>query len=226
MIKLFIILLIQINATLILAQEFDVAQHQIRMGVAMLTEQFKSIKDYEDIYEISNFGRVKSLKRTFWASHHNETKMVCAEKILKGMVDKKGYVNVYLSKKGKSKRFRIHNLVWDHFGDKERDVQILVTDHIDEDKQNNNISNLQLLSNSDNVRKTQLIQKGYTGICFDKKNKTNSWMARYKKNGKQKHLGYFPTKEKAFERFINELKYNGEFNEKLFKKYCSNFNFI
>ena len=35
------------------------------------------------------------------------------------------------------------------------------------------------------------------GVAFDKKNKTNPWMAFLKLDGVRRHLGYFPTPEAA-----------------------------
>lgn len=38
---------------------------------------------------------------------------------------------------------------------------------------------------------------GFKGVAFDKKNKTNPWMAFLKLDGVRRHLGYFPTPEAA-----------------------------
>ena len=61
-------------------------------------EIWKDIRDYEGIYEISNFGRVKREK-----------------KILKSSKNSMGYYLVSLSKNGKSKTYSIHRLVAETF---------------------------------------------------------------------------------------------------------------
>jgi hypothetical protein len=69
-------------------------------------------------------------------------------------VDKDGYLEVCLSQivDGTQKRFyrRVHRLVWETFNGKIQDN--LTIDHIDKNTQNNNLSNLRLLSREDNTR--------------------------------------------------------------------------
>lgn len=54
------------------------------------------IRDYRGLYQISNLGRVKSIKN---------------KKILKTRKDKKGYIQVGLSKNNKLKTCKVHRLV-------------------------------------------------------------------------------------------------------------------
>ena len=98
-------------------------------------EQWKPIKNFPR-YEISNYGRVKSLKGK--------------EKILTPYINK-GYCDISLSNDGQRKHFLIHSLVWSHFSDiPQGDLQI---DHRDENKINNHIDNLQLLTCKENINK-------------------------------------------------------------------------
>ena len=79
-----------------------------------------------------------------------------------------------------------HNLDWDiHFKPQENPI-----DHIDENKQNNNISNLRVGTISLN----QQNQKNVKGYCWDK-NKQRYFAV----NGKRHHLGNYKTKEEAIE---------------------------
>lgn len=64
-------------------------------------EEWRPIKDYEGLYEISNLGRVKSLNY----------KRTGKKKILKNMECGNGYLTVSLTKNGKQKVFYIHRLV-------------------------------------------------------------------------------------------------------------------
>lgn len=60
-----------------------------------MTEIWKDIKDYEGLYQISNFGRVKALEKTVW---NGKTYLYFSEKIRKLNVDKDGYLNITLNK--------------------------------------------------------------------------------------------------------------------------------
>jgi hypothetical protein len=65
-------------------------------------EVWKDIKNYEGLYEVSNFGNVRSLKYG-------------KIKYLKPAKNKGGYYFVILCKNGKTKNFRIHRLVANAF---------------------------------------------------------------------------------------------------------------
>lgn len=59
------------------------------------------VYDYKGLYQVSNMGRVKSLK------YHKTNN----EKILKFIKSKKGYLRVCLCKNQKTKKFLVHRLV-------------------------------------------------------------------------------------------------------------------
>lgn len=111
----------------------------------MKKEIWKDIKGYEDLYQVSNLGRIKSL-------HYKNTMQ---PKILKPVEHKNNYLFVYIGGKQKS----IHRLVMETFKpDKsnfksmpyenrnEIDYSKLEINHKDENKQNNDISNLEWCS--------------------------------------------------------------------------------
>lgn len=115
-----------------------------------MQELWKPIKNYEGLYEISNLGNVKAL------NFHREKK----EKLLKPKIDKYGYLCVRLSKNGKLKDFSIHRLVANAFiGESD-----LTVNHKDKNKQNNNIKNLEYMTNKDNVRYSQATKIKATNI--------------------------------------------------------------
>jgi hypothetical protein len=89
------------------------------------------IEGYEGLYEVSNFGRIKSLG-------NNKTRKM---KILKTVEGRDGYLLVNLSKNGKVKSFQVHRLVAEAFIPNWFDNQEV--NHIDEDKKNNHIDNLE-----------------------------------------------------------------------------------
>lgn len=94
-------------------------------------EIFKDIVGYEGLYQISNYGRVKSLG-------NDKTRK---EKILKPWKNSYGYLYVRLSKDGKMKPFLVHRLVLQTFNpvDNMNELQV---DHINMDKTDDKLSNL------------------------------------------------------------------------------------
>jgi len=105
-----------------------------------LFEQWRDIIGYEGLYQISSFGRVKSHRR----------KGNWTEKLLKFNKDGVGYPKVILSKNNKTKSFRIHSLVAKHFLVKKHHKDTV--NHIDLDKTNNHINNLEYISSSANSK--------------------------------------------------------------------------
>jgi NUMOD4 motif/HNH endonuclease len=100
-----------------------------------MAEKWKNIKDFPG-YQISNKGRVKSLKRT---------KPI----ILKYDVNSNGYLRVHLSNKFTKKIF-VHKLVGLHFID--NPTNEIYLDHIDRVRVNNNDSNLRWCTIKENMR--------------------------------------------------------------------------
>lgn len=83
----------------------------------LITEEWVAIKDFEGLYDISNFGRVKSLKRLVYKTDRRKGTSFgsfYADKIL-SQDESRGYLIVTLSKNSKSKRCSVHRLVASHF---------------------------------------------------------------------------------------------------------------
>ena len=97
-----------------------------------MEEIWKDIKGYEGLYQISNLGNVKTF------NYRGKNKV----KLLKHSLDKDGYHRVTLYDKDKNiKRFAVHRLVCLAF--LENPYNYPIVNHIDEDKDNNNLSNLE-----------------------------------------------------------------------------------
>lgn len=110
-----------------------------------MEEIWKPIKGYEGLYEVSNLGRVKSLSRkSTYTGRMYETK------ILKPHVNTKMYLDVDLCRNGVQKRHRIHRLVAEMFIPNPNNKPQV--NHIDCDKSNNRIDNLEWCDNSENQK--------------------------------------------------------------------------
>jgi len=143
-------------------------------------EVFKDVKGYKGSYQVSNLGRVKSL-------NYRKTNK---EKILKMSVAASGYHQLGLFKDGKRKTKTVHQLVAEAFLNHTPCGYKLVVNHIDLDKLNNKVSNLEIVTARENSNHKHLKSSSkYTGVAWHKRNK--KWAAYIAINGKQKYLGYF-----------------------------------
>lgn len=98
-------------------------------------EEWTHINGFDDLYIISNLGRVKSFHNGYWKS-------------LKPGKTKKGYLNVILCKNGKETSYQVHRLVALHFiTNPENKPEV---NHIDENKQNNTVWNLEWMTSKEN----------------------------------------------------------------------------
>ena len=167
-----------------------------------LKEIWKPIKGYKGLYEVSNLGKIKSLS-------NNKTKK---ENMLNPSPDSENYMVTALYNKSIIKVVKLAHIVWDNFGDKPRNGHKLQVDHINGDKSNNRIDNLQLLTNRQNSIKYRMTQKHsskYVGVSLNKEN--NKWRALIQINNKSKHLGYFINEidaHLAYQKALREIKHD------------------
>lgn len=110
-----------------------------------MKEIWKDIKNYEGLYQISNFGKVKSVKRV--VKRGDNFKPV-NERILKHYLHK-GYPEVVLSKEGKTKTHSIHRLVAEVFIPNPNNYPCV--NHKDENPKNNYVDNLEWCTYSYNI---------------------------------------------------------------------------
>jgi hypothetical protein len=126
-----------------------------------------------------------------------------------GSVRTDGYRGIGQNINGKRKVLKAHRLAY---------FMILgelpnVIDHIDGDKDNNEISNLRSCTNQQNQMnrvKYENNKSGFKGISWHKPSK--KWQAQIKINGRKKHLGVFATAEEASEVYeASAVELFGEF---------------
>lgn len=111
-----------------------------------LIEQWVDIEGYEGLYQISNQGRVKSLPRLRYTP--NGSSYMTKEIILKVGMGTNTYHFVSLWKNNKSETKYVHRLVALHFIPKIKGKDFV--NHIDENKLNNNVSNLEWCTDMEN----------------------------------------------------------------------------
>ena len=109
-------------------------------------EIWKDIKRYEGRYQVSNWGRIKSLNRTI--TDCRGRRQIIKEKILKPENVFDGYERVCLFKNGKQKRYRVATLVYEAFVGPIPEGKEL--DHINGNRTLNIPSNLRAVSHKEN----------------------------------------------------------------------------
>lgn len=116
-------------------------------------EVWKDIPEYQNYYQVSSFGRVKSLERTVKSKpsskHPDGRTITYKEKVLSPMYDLSGYQFVQLYKQDKFKSKRIHRVVAEVFIPNPNNLPQV--NHKDENKENNSIDNLEWCTSKDNV---------------------------------------------------------------------------
>ena len=97
-----------------------------------MIEEWKTVTNFSN-YQVSNLGNAKNIKTNKMLKLHNSGR---------------GYLQVSLSKNGKTKQFYIHRLVAEHFiPNPENKPEV---NHIDENIQNNVADNLEWCNHSYN----------------------------------------------------------------------------
>lgn len=184
----------------------------------MENEIWKDIPNYNGMYQVSSLGRVMSSPRIVVS---NKGKRIVPHRILKAATNRSGYLLVVLSKKGISKTIKVHRLVAIAFlNNKENDINYQVN-HINCNKADNRLINLEIVSSRENVSAYYLLQdpnKRYIGVS--KRSDCNRWLAKATVGKKQYYLGLYKTEEEAAVAYATFLK---NITEDDFMKNLSNF---
>ena len=169
----------------------------------MENEEWRDVKGYEGIYQVSNLGRVKSLPREIC---NGRRCIISKERFLKAGINNNGYETVVLCKNKDQKSKKVHKLVAVEFLNHTPCGYELVVDHINDVKTDNRVENLQLVTARFNVRKTpkEHYSSKFKGVSLDKK--SNKWLAQIRVNGKKKNLGLFTCELEASEKYQEELE--------------------
>lgn len=101
----------------------------------MIEEIWRSIKGYEGLYEVSSYGRVRSLDRYDSSNHFRKGKLLKLKK------ENNGYIRITLCKCGIEKMYMVHRLVANEFID--NPYKLPQINHKDENPTNNRVDNLE-----------------------------------------------------------------------------------
>ena len=171
-----------------------------------MSEIYKPIIGFEEYYEISNYGNVKRLKRELF--HISNSKRLFQERLLTPSLEKKGYLKIRITKDSKVYSFKIHRLVANHFVYNEFNLEQV--NHIDGNKLNNHFSNLEWVSNRENINHYHLNTNKtskYPGVHFKKDVK--KWNARIRVGKVRYNLGNFLEEEDATKAYKEaQIKYD------------------
>ena len=182
----------------------------------MTEEIWRPVVGYEGLYEVSSYGRVRSLDRYDSKNHFIKGR------ILKLSDDGRGYLFVQLSSNGKVKKFLVHRLVAIAFIP--NPDNLLEVNHRNEDKSNDNVDNLEWCtrkyninygSRTDRMRDTKIKNGTYTGLSreeYSKKyyqenrDKRRECMKKYKQENKDKKREYWKKLHQEHKNEYNERK--------------------
>lgn len=174
------------------------------------TEIWKDIKDFEGHYQVSNLGRLRSI-RTSQGTYR--------ERLKKTFISNQGYEQVNLFKNNKSYTLIVHRIIAEAFIPNTMNKETV--NHIDGNKLNNNISNLEWNTYSENhlhafntgLKDVEKCRKRMIGTKFNSKSKyhnvsfdksRNKWIGGIKVNKKIIGQKRFDT-EKEAALYVNHL---------------------
>ena len=159
-------------------------------------EIYAQIKDFPN-YCVSNLGNVKN---------------ATTNQIIKQSANKEGYKRLNIYKNGKRCNKNVHQLVANAFLENVDNKPCI--DHIDNNKENNNIENLRFATYQENTRNSKIAKNNTSsvkGVC----KRGNKWRAYITIDGLEAHLGYFDNIEDAKQARVNKVKQVfGEFANK------------
>lgn len=150
---------------------------------------------YDENYLIYSDGRVYSIRSGIFLKPQKQAR-------IKERQHEQPYFTVRLYRKN----YYIHRLVAEKFCDNPHNFNEI--NHIDENRQNNDYTNLEWVSSRKNKIHSSKAVCGYVGVYEypSKENRDKRYMARAKNNGKTVYLGTFFTPEEAHLTYIHYVR--------------------
>lgn len=143
-----------------------------------MEEIWKDVEGYEGLYQVSNLGRIKSLPR--WIEFSDGRVRFYQEKIKKDKKVSTGYRQVTLYRNCVNEYFYVHRLVAGAFIPNPNNL--IDINHIDGNKTNNLVTNLEWCSRSENIKHAYDtgLRIAHTGDAIEKKSKA---VLQFKEDG-------------------------------------------
>jgi hypothetical protein len=160
-------------------------------------EEYRDVKGYEGIYQVSNLGNVRRIYRKKKGFGY-----------LKPIKHSGGYSRLKLRNKGKDKDVYIHRLVADAFLDGSGEV----VNHKDGIRTNNNLFNLEWCSQRENLTHSnnkRILHSRFAGVSTI----DNKWRASIFINGKMKVETQFNCETSAYVSYLKMMKENNIVNK-------------
>lgn len=153
-----------------------------------MQEEWRDIPKYEGLYEVSNTGKVRSV------THYSRNNINGGERLVRGRILSafkmpSGYMQVKLSRNDKREKHYIHRLVACAF--LSNDNNLLEVNHIDGNKGNNNVNNLEWVSHKDNLIhavRMRMTKKANPVLCVETNKQYNSMSEAERDTGINKHF--------------------------------------
>lgn len=161
-----------------------------------MIEEWRPVIGYEGLYEVSSYGRVRSLDK------YDSMNRFLRGRILRLFTDGLGYLRAQLYSNSKRKSFLVHRLVAQAFIPNPDNLPQV--NHIDENPSNDNVDNLEWCDGKynvnygtriDRIRDIRLKNGTYTGLSKEeyrkkryqeKKDKINEWRREYYRENREK----------------------------------------
>lgn len=157
-----------------------------------MKEEWRPVKGYEDLYEVSNLGNLKSLQRSTYVNRDGGFYKRLPERRLKPSLHHSGYLVTILTKGGKRKNHFVHRLVLEAFVKNDNPKKKTITNHKDENKTNNNVDNLEWCDHQYNntygnriEKSAKKTRKEVVGVCLESGRKF-----RFKSTAEAEKYGY------------------------------------
>lgn len=178
----------------------------------MKKEIWKPVKHYESYYEVSNKGNIRSIERIVVLPTHQYLKR---QKIIKQFKDRRGYFHVKLYNGfGECKSLTTHRIVALTFIDNPEGL--IEVNHIDHNKHNNHVDNLEWITRSDNIKHSYIHRdpKTYKGSGNKNAKLTEEQVKNIRKEYKNNKITY---KELAYKNNVGVTLIGYIVNNKVWK---------
>ena len=151
-----------------------IGEEKERCKMGRLIEEWRDIKGYEGIYQVSNLGNIRSLDRMI---KHFPKDYFQKGKILKPGQSTNGYLMVILMNHNKRKTRNVHRLVAEALLENSEGLEEI--NHKDEDKTNNRVDNLEWCDHKYNANYGNRNKK----ISIKARNRIGRQSVMYEHNG-------------------------------------------